>query len=306
MEARMGTRFTERPFQYVNFFDRISLADGQLTLPADIDTDPSFKESKVLGPMKASATAGIQNPNEGVFLDTDGVLKVVLESDTIAGFQSRTFYAVSPMIPTSALTTVAGSAGSQPPGQETFLPNHFNVAPNLYAVLDFDSPDSSARNPGDAGRVTWAVGLNFKSGNETDQGMGDKILIGPTCQFIENGNVRFNYTNATGPQLVYEGTYEEYAFNKTSFRLTLSMTRTLFNVEITASLLIDNIVRASVQIIPDATPPLDLLEIARPNSTHITAVGVALGFTGHSSDGTPVEGGTVVVRLRNFSLNYGQ
>jgi hypothetical protein len=295
-----GVEFIDR-FYYENFFDTYNNLQGDLTLTPRRDTDPTFTKVKVLGDMKTAKGAGTFDHDDISYIapfvpDPDGlglIVNVANVTNPVGIPVSNTIYVVSPM-----------------PGPEVVLvgstlpQNKFNVAPTLIAELEFDTPRGSFLTPnGPDIRTdfpTWAVALNFKSGDETDRGPSADNLIGSTCQFKANGDIHFNYFESPD-EAVYMGTYDEYAYNDTQFKLRVSVIRTPDIVTTETSLTIDS-GKTFVGTVNNAWP-LTLAPLS--HIPKITAAGVAVVNQDKDVGQNPIADGTASVRLRRFALIYG-
>jgi hypothetical protein len=234
---------------------------------------------------------------------SDG-LTVTVKSD--GDIVSRTVYVVSN--PHLVLQ------GHTPKG---VVPGKFSYSPHLVAEVLFDNPNCQEAT---TSPTTWAVALNFKSGDQTDNSGDDPtdltkdFIVGATCQFSAGGNVRFHGTEYDpSPAYVYTGNYLDYIEKATKFLLRVNLGRTATSTDATAGLTI---------VQPDPTSPLlydvtnipdvgqgipgetlspiidnvqDLSE-AESNVRKLTAAGIAVvNLRGHS---------TVSVRLLEFNLLY--
>jgi hypothetical protein len=202
------------------------------------------------------------------------------------------------------------------------VPGKFSYSPHLVAEVLFDNPNCEEAT---ASPTTWAVALNFKSGDQTDKA-GDPadpttdFIVGVTCQFVAGGNVNFHGTEydptpSYAYPLVGTANYADYheGTETTKFLLRVNLSRTATSTDATASLTIIRPDPASdsgyeVTYIPpvgkgilnETVSPItdnvqDLSE-AESNVRKLTAAGIAVvNFKGKS---------TVSVRLLEFNLLY--
>jgi hypothetical protein len=206
--------------------------------------------------------------------------------------ESRTFYVVSPAVSWEDNTPES---------------NLFNNSPSLKAEVEFDLPKISFQGSDDPDPPIWAVGLNFKSGDETDLGAAEQLLIGVTCQFRDVGTTRFHGT-VGDPAWEHYSTYDDYDAFGSVFRLSISLTRTVNTVKAYGSFFINgNQLRSdeiATSMVPEDAMLLNLAESSASDKPQITAVGVAVVNFGQDVKGNPLLLHTVSVRLRKFSLSY--
>ena len=109
------------------------------------------------------------------------------------------------------------------------LPKAVGQAGVLMAHVVFDTPDVFTQAGPTAPEVPavtkWAVGLNFKDGNEDDL-VTDTFRIGATCHFDGDSHVTLKFTNTTDPPPP-DTTYAVYRAKRTSFQMTVRVVRTL-------------------------------------------------------------------------------
>lgn len=138
----------------------------------------------------------------------------------------------SPSDPGGVSIRVQRQHGNTDIASRTFylhLPPRISRAETLVAQVKFDLPDAFTQTNPTAPEVPsnskWAVGLNFKDGTQDDL-TSDLIIVGPTCHFVANGQPRLNNTNTTDPPAP-TSSYANYRAQRTSFRLTVRVIRTL-------------------------------------------------------------------------------
>jgi hypothetical protein len=258
-------------FNYVNFFKiDADAADNPGFLPA-LDTDASFE----LNVLKDMQTAVLGTP----FLDPaqrpgdKGGFIVEFENEP-PHRASETIYAVDRI-------------------------NKLNSAPTLVAEVQFDSPRATWLDGTPNNQATWAVGVNFKTGDQTDG--PDDMFVGPTCQFVEGGNINFNFTDQDQSQT---GTYDDYASQSTRFKLLVEIHRTSTTFEANGSLSIDG----QFVFFGEITDPGfgSLTAAAATSAPKITAAGIAVAITGKDANqNILVNASKVSVRLISFRLFYG-
>jgi hypothetical protein len=287
-------------FNYVNTFKPGPNPETPRFLP-DTDVDVVTGQNSNLGAMLLAFTHDlIVVPT---FVSTpNGLVLEVANTSQEPPPMSKTVYVVS------KITSV---------DQIDHLPNKFEYAPFLSAELEFDSPNCSSYDYSpdiphfDALPSTWAVGLNFKTGDQTDNPTDGWLRIGPTCQFKNGGDIYFHMTDFPGKQRVWSDTYKNYADTNAVFTLRLLMSRSETQVHAAASLSLNSEIIASGQILSQGTMddpemtdiPVQNLNEARTNPYKITAIGVALVNLGPVPE-QPLVAPLVSVRLRKFSLRY--
>jgi hypothetical protein len=250
------------------------------------DTDPSGTQTKVLGDMHRGGDGNAQD-EQGFALDPGEGLFVNVSRHGI-GPCSRTVYVVNPN-----------------------YADKFSVAGTLIAEVEFDRVNCTVEGLTFTAPTIWAVGLNFKSGNETDR--PDDLIIGPTCQFRNKGKLNFNGTDFDN-QPSHVETYASYSANQTIFKLSTTLIRTANTVQAYSSLSLSTLQYSFTGITDGAQ---DLTQ-AETNPKKITAIGIAVVNKGKTesslipdplplhtppptSDALP---SVVSVRLRSFSLYY--
>ncbi len=244
---------------------------------------------------------GVAQDSQPFSLGPDGLTVTVTSKGDIA---SRTVYVVSS--PHLVLQ------GHTPKG---VVPGKFSYSPHLIAEVLFDKPNCQEVT---TSPTTWAVGLNFKSGDQTDAIMDQSSLVGATCQFVNGGNVNFNGTEYDpSPSYAYSGSYADYnakvGTQSTTFLLRVNLGRTATSADASAGLTLIRPDLASesgydVTYIPPegqgilnetVSPITDNvynLSEAESNAQKLTAAGiVVVNHKGQS---------TVSVRLLEFNLMY--
>lgn len=281
-------------FNYVNSFHEH--AEPQSDPPSTqfdpgVDIDLVTGDQNVLGPMVLASTDKIDG----------GPVVTDFDATEEGLYLGQTNYSLAPPAASKTIYVVSK--------------DKFEYAPFLHAELDFDLPNCLGFDDTKDTKHTydyvptaavWAVGLNFKTGDETDNPLDVILRIGPTCQFRDGGNIRFHtVTNMDPMSTVYAGTYEGYG--DTIFTLKVQMSRNDTSVEAYAWLLLNSQIIASGQLASRGEflgdEPLQSLEGARDDTLKITAIGVSLANMG------PIPGQSSLiprasVRLRQFRLRY--
>ncbi|MGA8405614.1 MAG: hypothetical protein WB680_00435, partial [Candidatus Acidiferrales bacterium] len=261
-------------FNCVNTF-KINDPQAPTGFVADLDENAAGN-GPILGDMKIAASPQVISQD-----DAEGGGVLIAFSNPTGQPASETIYVVNPLI--------------DPDADNAF--NIFNSAPNLLAELEFESPFSVMADGSPNAATPWAVGRNFKTGNETD-GANDTIL-GPTCQFVNGGNVNFNFVD--NPQST-PGTYDHFDNAGTRFLLTLSLQRTVNSVEAGASLAVGDDV-LFISAITDSDLGINLTQ-ARTAPAKITAIGVAVVNRGKDMNKVSQPASDVSVRLIAFRLHW--
>jgi hypothetical protein len=269
----MRQRANHMAFDY-NYVNTFKINNSQTGFVADLDQNPAG-EGPVLNDMKVAFS-----PNIISLSDAQGDGVNIAFSNPTRKTASETIYVVNRL--------------NDPNADDAF--NIFNTAPNLLAELEFESPFSVMADGCPNTKTPWAVGLNFKTGDETD-GTND-IIMGPTCQFVDGGNVNFNFvdTPRTAP-----GTYEYFDNAGTRFKLILSLQRTANTVEAGAWLIFDDV--AFISAITDPNFGKNLID-ARTAQSKITAIGVAVVNRGKDMNKVPQPPSDVSVHLIAFRLHW--
>jgi hypothetical protein len=251
-----------------------------------IDTDPSGTQTNVLGPMHRGGDGNAQD-EQGFALDPEGLFVNVSRHEI--GVCSRTLYVVNPN-----------------------YADKFRVAGTLIAEVEFDRVNCTLEGNSFTAPTIWAVGLNFKSGNETDR--PDDLIVGPTCQFRNKGQLNFHGTDFDNEPAHVE-TYASYSANATIFKLRTTLIRAADTVQAYSSLSLSTL---KYPFAGNSDGAQDLTQ-AEANPQTITAIGIAVVNKGivesspipdplplhtppPTSDALP---SVVSVRLRSFSLYYG-
>jgi hypothetical protein len=275
-------------FNYVNSFKIHADPDGNfLGLLPDKDTNPAGTGKSVLGDMQGARTANVDPDLGGPQPPDEGGGFIVAFTNGSGKSGSETIYIVNPL-------------NQSDPNN---IYNIFNSAPNLLAELEFDLPRAQKLD-GTPTMTPWAVGLNFKTGDQTDLGPDVDVPIGPRCQFIDGGNIRFR---GAGTDQFHSGTYDGFA--GTRFKLTVSLQRTATTFESGASLLLDDMDVAFIgatDVNHDSHVPQygkNLID-ARTAAAKITAIGVAVANTGQDMQGNSQPPSQVTVRLLAFRLSW--
>jgi hypothetical protein len=257
------------------------------TLLPTTDMSP-FGGHALLGAMRLGSNSLAHN--DPLEFSKDGLTMIVRHQPVTdnSNDASRTLYAVSkPQLP---------NQGPPPFPPARYGPSEFALAPYLRAELEFDMPNSISaipppeNHPGPRPSLnTWAVVLNFKSGDETD---GSDLGFGGVCKFKNGGNVAFHETNSPVSNLLGDTTYADFASNQTMFSFAVQINRDAM----TATGFTTLNVSGQVSFKTPLSGLLNLTDAAQA-ANPISAVGITV-----VNQGAPQPFSTVLVRIRSFVL----
>jgi hypothetical protein len=262
----------------------------------------AWRDQKVYGPMTRGGGGLQKNPSLSTF-DSNGAVITVEWAKIVSDV------GLGPN-PLGASET----AYLLPPNGNIIYPqiNPLQAAGSVVAEIVFDSPLAfiNAASGQQPSPDAWAVVLNFKNGNASDDSRDYRL--GAHCQFKSgalnfrsDGDTNPDPNNITSQAIVGTGLYTQYS--NTTFKLTVQLDRTATTGLLTATLTILNAPPGSTPPTPFSFKIPSLGEIADA-TTRLTAVGFTVvnqvqGFKWVEGQGYVGDAHDVQVHITSFSLN---
>jgi len=159
---------------------------------------------------------------------TDGLLVVVSHSRTEVQTATVQNGATDKVSKTVYLVSQPINPLKKPNQGPHRLPSRFNQAQHIVAEIEFDSPNSAPYGQaGSGGLNAWAVSVNIKNGDATDQGPGaPDNVIGGGCKFLNGGHIQIIGTDANPAVISPDKTYAMYGgASPTPFKFRFGMYR---------------------------------------------------------------------------------